>query len=152
MEQTFAKIDKIDELIESGADAQVTEEFALKLEEEFIATANAHLQMGDPISAIEQYFLALQLPNRSATREEIFRRAVRSFLLFNGNGNTTEIAEKLKIPRFKNLLAELMERVEAEKRRNIDDQFDKLDGCSSLRAKNFAGLEAILKQIGRAHV
>jgi Mg-chelatase subunit ChlD/phosphopantetheinyl transferase (holo-ACP synthase) len=150
MEQTFAKIDWMEELIESGADAQVTEEFASKLEEEFVATANAHLQMGDPMSAVEQYFLALQLPNRAATREEIFRRAVRSFLLFNGNGNTAEIAEKLKVPRFKNLLAELMERVEAEKRRNVDEQFDKLDSCSSLRAKNFAGLEAILKQMGES--
>jgi Mg-chelatase subunit ChlD len=150
MEQTFAKIDRIDELIESGADAQVTEEFALKLEEEFVATANAHLQMGEPISAVEQYFLALQLPNRSATREEIFRRAVRSFLLFDGKGNSTEIAAKLQVARFKNLFAELMERVEAEKRRNVDEQFDKLDGCSSLRAKNFAGLEAILKEMGES--
>ena len=150
MNQTFAKIDRINELIESGADTQVTEEFALKLEEEFVATANAYLQMDEPISAVEQYFLALQLPNRSATREDIFRRAVRSFLLFNGNGNSKEIAAKLKVPRFENLFSELMERVEAEKRRNVDAQFDKLDGCSSLRAKNFAGLEAILKQMGES--
>jgi hypothetical protein len=150
MDNPFQKINKIDELVESGADPEVVEGFVLELEDEFLENATAHVQEGRYEQAVREYFLALILPERTSTREEIFGRAVRAFLLLDLNGNEPERLEELSDPRFERLMAELLKRVEEERRRDYDEQFAELDGRSSLRAKDFAALEAVLEKMGEA--
>ena len=148
MDDPFQKINRIDELIESGADPEVVERFVHELEDEFLEAAVGHVQGGDHVAAVREYFLALLLPERASIREEVFGRAVRAFMLANVNGDGAARPEELSDPRFERLMAELLRRVEEEKRRDFDEQFAELDGRSSLRAKDFAALGAVLEKMG----
>src|SRR6266568_4936800 len=88
MSNSFGKIDNVYELVESRADQEVVQEFVVKLEQEFVNAAIAHIQRNEYDLAIREFFHALLLPGRATVREMLLRRTLRAaeHLILNGDG------------------------------------------------------------------
>lgn len=147
MSEALAKIERVQELVESGADKDVVERFVKETEEQFVNAAIADLQQGHYKQAACEYLHALLLPGRTQARGRLFESVLAAVGHSGLDVNELDQLECLKDVRFDDLKIELVDRLQQNKQHTVLQRFIQLDSERSLRAKNFAELKEVLAQL-----
>lgn len=147
MSDASSKIERVQELVESGADPDVVGLFVKETEEQLVNAALASLQQGQYQQAACEYLHALLLPGRTQSRERLLGSVIAAIGHSGLDVNELDQLECLKDFRFDVLKTELIGRLVKNKHNTVLQRFIQLDSERSLRAKNFAELKQVLAEL-----
>ncbi|HEX7315178.1 MAG TPA: hypothetical protein VF297_14725 [Pyrinomonadaceae bacterium] len=142
-DEDLNRIGKVEELNQSGADAEVVRQFASELEKELLDEATELMQAGQYEPALRKYLLATRLPDRAFRREALTGRALYALGFVLNNGKRFEDVECLRAPVFATIARELKERFENSDYRERAERRAHLDNQPLLLEKDFDALEVL---------